>query len=149
VQSPREHALLCFIFPLEIWEILHANILFHGAASQIERLNLAWHKGLFNKVGCTVFCLQKIDASSDMSEIVNFCFSKAEGISASPLSNQEKHSLSIFSEGSLLASSVWTTMYHNSLQLQTGLIFLGKSDLQNYPSSTKCSQMPQKPQNGY
>lgn len=89
MQSPREHALLCFIFPLEIWDILHANILFHGAASQIERLNLAQYKGLFNKVGCTVFCLQKIDASSDISEIANFCFSKAEGISTSPLSNQE------------------------------------------------------------
>lgn len=89
--SPRERALFCFTFPLEIWQILHANVLFHGTASQIERFYLVvlWKK-LFNEVDCTVFCLQNIDASSDMTEIANFYFPKAEWISTKTLSNQEE-----------------------------------------------------------
>lgn len=84
--SPQGDVLVFVLyFHWKSRRFLHTNILFHGAASQIERLNLAQYKGFFNKVGCTVFCLQKIDASSDMSKIANSYFSKAAGISTSPI----------------------------------------------------------------
>lgn len=114
--SPREQNASLFYISIGNLEILHANILFHGAASQIERLNLAPHKGFSIKWGCTVFCLWKIDASSDMVSIANFGFAKAGRNFNQPLSNQENISYLSCLQHNLLPNVVFTIVNHYAFQ---------------------------------
>ena len=112
VPSPREQNASVFYISIGNLEILHANVLFHGTASQIERLNLTLHKGFFNKVGCTVFYLWGIDVPSDMLSIANFCFTKAGKNFNQPLSNQENISYLSCLLHNLLPNAVLTIVNH-------------------------------------